>query len=84
MPYPVYFPFDTLEADIARPTRYNPAEQSSSSSWFGGFSKSKNVQHLKVDKFAPKGTLPADKIDLASALQYGTAVRSYRVCLIIN
>jgi hypothetical protein len=70
-------PFDTLEANVALPTRYNPDAASTSSGWLPGWTskpKKQAVEHLKVDKFAPKGTMPVDKIDLASALQYGTAV----------
>ncbi|KAJ5689228.1 hypothetical protein N7462_003620 [Penicillium macrosclerotiorum] len=61
LPHPSYFPYDTLEATVARPQRLQPSTKDDS----------------KADRVTvPKQSTQTDlsrKIDLSTALQYGTA-----------
>jgi DNA-binding transcriptional MocR family regulator len=61
LPHPSYFPYDTLEATVARPQRLQPS----------------NKDDTKADRVViPKEVQTPDltrKIDLTTALQYGTA-----------
>ncbi|KAJ5176880.1 uncharacterized protein N7482_002757 [Penicillium canariense] len=61
LPHPTYFPFDTLEATVARPQRLQPSSKDDS--------KADRVIVPKESKTAD----PSRKIDLTTALQYGTA-----------
>ncbi|KAJ5573735.1 uncharacterized protein N7459_008162 [Penicillium hispanicum] len=61
LPHPSYFPYDTLEATVARPRRLQPIS--------AGDSKAERVT---VPKQSPAGD-PVRKIDLSTGLQYGTA-----------
>lgn len=65
LPHESYFPYDTLEASAARPERFNAA----------GPAKANNKAaewHLKVPKIKDTTDI-FRKIDLQTALQYGTA-----------
>ncbi|KAL2889331.1 aromatic amino acid aminotransferase [Ceratocystis lukuohia] len=76
LPHVSLFPFDTLEANIAPPTRWTPSasvdpncgpDPANLSLWSGV-----STSHITV----PKTSVCSDittKIDLASALQYGTS-----------
>ncbi|KIH88382.1 aromatic amino acid aminotransferase [Sporothrix brasiliensis 5110] len=95
LPNVQYFPYDTLEAKIAKPVRWTPspnkqgtaddnegdedlvlvtdgvaavnvASQASSAP-----SDRAAPERLVVPKISPGGVLPTEKIDLATALQYG-------------
>jgi DNA-binding transcriptional MocR family regulator len=64
LPNNAYFPFDTLEAQVALPDRWQPS---------GDKSKSKNAPpeaHLLVPHYIDTPD-PTKKLDLATALQYG-------------
>lgn len=61
LPNPSYFPYDTLEAQVARPQRFEPTSQHDPTS-----------DHLTVPKTSLTDN-PQRKIDLTTALQYGTA-----------
>ncbi|KAJ6155496.1 hypothetical protein N7470_006062 [Penicillium chermesinum] len=61
MPHPSYFPYDSLEASVARPQRLQPANSGDAS-----------PEKLIIPK-DPQTTDPNLRIDLSSALQYGTA-----------
>ncbi|KAI1853776.1 hypothetical protein JX266_001760 [Neoarthrinium moseri] len=84
LPNARFFPFDTLEAQTARPDRWTPSPnhpsaeslstQLASSSISGAKSKADPsiASHITVPQFASASD-PLKKIDLASALQYGQA-----------
>lgn len=66
-----YFPFDTLEAQVARPARWKPTpnyppQQDAIASSSAGAS------HMTIPKELQE-TDPIKKLDLATALQYGQA-----------
>ncbi|EGS18197.1 aromatic amino acid aminotransferase-like protein [Thermochaetoides thermophila DSM 1495] len=62
LPNPSYFPFDTLEAQAAKPTRFTPPSSSNSS-----------PVHITLPTSAPpKDGDPTKRIDVSTALQYGT------------
>lgn len=99
LPNVQFFPYDTLEAKIAKPERWTPSPNkqsvdaddedailvtdriaavnltspSSTSSSSSAPSDSQAPAHLVIPKSAPPGTTPINKIDLATALQYGNA-----------
>lgn len=76
-----FFPFDTLEAQTAKPERWTPSpnqpEGSDLAGELGQMSLAPDhmaAAHIAVPKEAPPGeTDPLKKIDLATALQYGLA-----------
>ncbi|KAL5624566.1 hypothetical protein BROUX41_004626 [Berkeleyomyces rouxiae] len=73
LPHVSLFPFDTLEAETASPARWTPSSEfdapgSSSDSPQSG----EHTSHITVPKTSIQSNL-ARKVDLASALQYGTA-----------
>ncbi|KAF7716409.1 Uncharacterized protein PECH_005300 [Penicillium ucsense] len=61
LPHPSYFPYDTLEATVARPQRLDRSSKDDS-----------KADRLVIPKEVPT-TDPSQKIDLSTALQYGTA-----------
>ncbi|KAJ5708901.1 Pyridoxal phosphate-dependent transferase major region subdomain 1 [Penicillium malachiteum] len=61
LPHPSYFPYDTLEANVARPQRLQPVT--------AGDSKPERVTVPKLSEI----TDVQRRIDLTTALQYGTA-----------
>ncbi|KAJ5241245.1 uncharacterized protein N7469_002836 [Penicillium citrinum] len=61
LPHPSYFPYDTLEATVARPQRLQPSTSHDT--------KSDRVTVPKEFKTSD----PSQRIDLTTALQYGTA-----------
>ncbi|KAF4119694.1 DNA-binding transcriptional regulator, MocR family, contains an aminotransferase domain [Geosmithia morbida] len=74
LPNEKLFPFDTLEAQVAQPRRWTPRNSNNDTS---SSSSSSNVDpatalHLTVPKSDPTAD-PFSKIDVATALQYGTA-----------
>ncbi|KAI1076286.1 aromatic amino acid aminotransferase [Whalleya microplaca] len=80
LPNAQLFPFDTLEAQTARPDRWTPSENhpgdkgllSSLMAAASSISNPSSASHVVVPHDVP--TLdPSRKIDLASALQYGQA-----------
>ena len=84
LPNPSYFPFDTLEAHAAlpdrhRPTPNEPVDPPNGHSTSLPLGKAESSEPLKSSSslvIVPKDSNIADrarKIDLASALQYGTA-----------
>ncbi|KAF2663262.1 aromatic amino acid aminotransferase [Microthyrium microscopicum] len=70
LPNAKYFPYDTLEAKAALPNRWTPSEASVKE--HGGKAKSPPESHLVVPHVA-NTTDATRKIDLTTALQYGTA-----------
>lgn len=71
LPYPGYFPYDTLEAQVAVPTRFKPGPNDP----VDPPSKRSDV-HTSTRELVPKDSHTADllhKIDLTTALQYGQA-----------
>lgn len=66
-----FFPFETLEAQTAKPERWTPSATAAASN-NGGSSDRAASAHITVPLVAD-ATDPLRKIDLASALQYGTA-----------
>ncbi|KAL1852849.1 hypothetical protein Daus18300_012013 [Diaporthe australafricana] len=80
-----FFPFDTLEAQTAKPERWTPspntpnaaADLSESTASLkidgSGGSDPAAASHITVPKALADGTDPVKKIDLATALQYGLA-----------
>jgi len=68
------FPFDTLEASTAHPERFEPTQYTASpeSRVRTHSKKPAPATHLTVPKES-RNTDPFAKIDLATALQYGTA-----------
>ncbi|KAI1636404.1 pyridoxal phosphate-dependent transferase [Biscogniauxia mediterranea] len=88
LPNAQFFPFDTLEAQTAKPNRWTPtpnhpgaADHSHSSSSSSSSSRSslpppsnpRAASHLVVPHDAAGASDPTTKIDLATALQYGQA-----------
>lgn len=98
LPHVQFFPYDTLEAKIAKPERWTPSpnKQStagendddedfalvtdrvaavnvSSSTTSSDPSDRTAPERITVPKIAPEGLLPTQKIDLATALQYGSS-----------
>ncbi|EPQ59207.1 PLP-dependent transferase [Gloeophyllum trabeum ATCC 11539] len=75
MPNPGYFPFSTISADVLVPDSFpvSSSSQSSSLSWlwkiFGAGSKEKTTS-VSIPKYVKN---PRDDVNLATALQYGTA-----------
>ncbi|EHA55358.1 aromatic amino acid aminotransferase [Pyricularia oryzae 70-15] len=70
-----FFPFDTLEAQTAKPERWTPSESTATNtdSRSNGDSRDRSEStHITVPLVA-KETDPLRKIDLATALQYGMA-----------
>ncbi|KAJ5099697.1 hypothetical protein N7532_006698 [Penicillium argentinense] len=61
LPHPSYFPYDTLEATVARPQRLQPSTKDDTKS-----------DRVTVPKEIQTSN-PARRIDLSTALQYGTA-----------
>ncbi|EPS34475.1 hypothetical protein PDE_09439 [Penicillium oxalicum 114-2] len=61
LPHPSYFPYDTLEATVARPQRLEPSSKNDS-----------KADRLVIPKEVST-TDPSQRIDLSTALQYGTA-----------
>ncbi|KAL2118274.1 hypothetical protein VTJ04DRAFT_7934 [Mycothermus thermophilus] len=83
LPNPSYFPFDTLEAQTAKPERWTPTpnhpsstssstSSPSSSSWLPSSSSPSAPRHITVPKSLPIPD-PLRRIDLTTALQYGLA-----------
>ncbi|KAI0122890.1 aromatic amino acid aminotransferase [Xylariales sp. AK1849] len=82
LPNARFFPFDTLEAQTARPDRWTPtpnrpgADSLSSQLASTAISKTSSgpsvASHITVPQYASTSD-PIKKIDLASALQYGQA-----------
>ncbi|KAI0005185.1 aromatic amino acid aminotransferase [Xylariaceae sp. FL0662B] len=79
LPNAQLFPFDTLEAQTARPDRWEPSENYpcaqgllSSQMAAASISQSSTASHVVVPHDVPTSN-PFRKIDLASALQYGQA-----------
>jgi DNA-binding transcriptional MocR family regulator len=71
LPNNKYFPYDTLESRVALPERWTPSEKQSAPS-----RKSKPATQPDSHLLVPHTELTADptrKIDLDTALQYGTA-----------
>ncbi|KAI5852392.1 pyridoxal phosphate-dependent transferase [Tricharina praecox] len=80
LPYPGFFPYDTLRADVASPERLldiafhglTPAKASSSFFSRRRREKDPKTSHISIPKFEP--SQPAEKrIDVATTLQYGRA-----------
>ncbi|KAI9726093.1 MAG: hypothetical protein M1828_002101 [Chrysothrix sp. TS-e1954] len=77
LPNPSYFPYDNFEANVALPNRWQPTplEPVDPPSKDASTSTSKRGQpsaRIEVPMVS-RATEPAKKIDLTSALQYGTA-----------
>ncbi|SPN97246.1 related to aromatic amino acid aminotransferase I [Cephalotrichum gorgonifer] len=79
MPHPSLFPFDTLEAQAAKPERWAPTPNyppsSGAAASRGDGAKEDPVSassHIAVPKYSAESN-PLHKIDLGTALQYGTA-----------
>lgn len=87
-----FFPFDTLEAQTAKPERWTPSPNEPGSAAHvdddlaaktaalrvnsgggGGGPDNMAASHITVPKAMSPDTEPVKKIDLATALQYGTA-----------
>lgn len=100
LPHVQFFPYDTLEAKIAKPQRWTPSPNKqgtadddnedddedfvslsdrvaavnvSSATSSSDPSDRTAPERLIVPKTAPDGLLPIEKIDLATALQYGSS-----------
>lgn len=69
-----FFPFDTLEAQIAKPDRWTPSPNHPGEGAAATQESDEPVaaSHITVPKIADEVD-PLKKIDLATALQYGTA-----------
>jgi DNA-binding transcriptional MocR family regulator len=72
-----FFPYDTLEAQIAKPERWTPSPNEPPTEEAAATTKKDSSDpmvptHLTVPKVTAE-TNPLKKIDLASALQYGQA-----------
>ncbi|KAH6626993.1 pyridoxal phosphate-dependent transferase [Chaetomium sp. MPI-SDFR-AT-0129] len=80
LPHVDYFPFDTLEAQTAKPERWTPTPNypgektavSSSSSSPTSSSGPASAAHIVVPKFVKEDD-PLKKVDLDTVLQYGLA-----------
>ena len=77
MPNSSYFPYDTLEAKVALPERFQPSQNLDDDKLAKKLATTKisepKAAHITVPHDAPSSVpLPA-KIDLATALQYGQA-----------
>ncbi|KAI9744354.1 MAG: hypothetical protein M1835_002777 [Candelina submexicana] len=77
MPHASYFPYDTLEAAVALPDRFvptpnHPVDPPTSALAATSLSETPTASRMLVPK-ASKATDMLLKIDLTSALQYGTA-----------
>ena len=78
LPNVSYFPYDTLEAQVAKPERWNPSPDEADGELVSKMAGAKIADpaaaalHITVDKVMPQPN-PLKKIDLATALQYGTA-----------
>ncbi|KAL2142074.1 hypothetical protein VTI28DRAFT_1587 [Corynascus sepedonium] len=73
LPHVDYFPFDTLEAQTAKPERWTPSPNHSSESAASSPSTGPSAPtHISVPKTLDESD-PLKKIDLASVLQYGLA-----------
>lgn len=68
LPNPSYFPYDTLEAEVAHPERFNPRTSQEDAP----ASADPLSGRLKVPKESQTANLQK-RIDLMTALQYGTA-----------
>ncbi|RMZ79192.1 hypothetical protein DV738_g3481, partial [Chaetothyriales sp. CBS 135597] len=76
LPHPSYFPYDTLEASAALPTRFKPASSKS----LGSLSEELAGTSLSDGPHSNRVLVPHDsserdirrRIDLATALQYGS------------
>ncbi|ORY71627.1 aromatic amino acid aminotransferase [Pseudomassariella vexata] len=83
LPNARFFPFDTLEAQTAKPERWTPtpnrpgadsiSTKLASASISSSSSNPKAASHIVVPHDDPSAPNPLKKIDLASALQYGQA-----------
>ncbi|KAK3944193.1 aromatic amino acid aminotransferase [Diplogelasinospora grovesii] len=71
-----FFPFDTLEAQTAKPERWTPSpnqpDASGATTTQGPSDPQKTAAHIEVPKISSEPD-PLKKIDLATALQYGLA-----------
>ncbi|EEH05320.1 aromatic amino acid aminotransferase [Histoplasma capsulatum G186AR] len=76
LPHPSYFPYDTLEAAVALPTRIDPSTADGPSTVAEGdeilVSTLPPTARLTIPKES-NNTNPTTRIDLTTALQYGTA-----------
>lgn len=73
LPNVSFFPFDTLEAQAAKPERWTPSPNHPGEPSAGGASSDPAAAtHLVVPKTSDESD-PLKKIDLASVLQYGLA-----------
>jgi len=72
LPNTHYFPYDDLEARVARPDRWDPTPNKPADSPSASSSSGPPSSHLVVPKNSNSNDV-LKKIDLASALQYGTA-----------
>lgn len=75
MPHVSYFPFDSLKASVALPGRFEPSHHGGHHDEEVG-KASNSDRPASANITVPKETTtsnPANKIDLSSALQYGTA-----------
>jgi len=83
LPNPSYFPYDTLEAKVALPDRWTPTPNEPISASSSPISSKKHDDKKNKKDSPPSShvlvpptsasTNPLQRIDLASALQYGTA-----------
>ncbi|KAH8702094.1 aromatic amino acid aminotransferase [Talaromyces proteolyticus] len=72
LPHMSYFPFDTLEASAAHPHRFEPTPITPVDPEPPKSNRNPAALHVKVPKES-KATNVLSKIDLQTALQYGTA-----------
>ncbi|KAF3933489.1 hypothetical protein ABW19_dt0207562 [Dactylella cylindrospora] len=68
LPYPGYFPYDTLNSSVASSDRF--ADDMTST--LLAMLKTSKKQHINIPKFDPPNGDPINDIYLAKALQYGT------------
>ncbi|PGG98223.1 hypothetical protein AJ79_08932 [Helicocarpus griseus UAMH5409] len=74
LPHSSYFPYDTLEATVALPNRFdqNPPKKASNKNNNDQTNDTSPATHLTVPRESAS-TDPLTRIDLTTALQYGTA-----------
>lgn len=72
MPNDRLFPFDTLEAQTANPDRFEPTSNKSRDEIARKASPTPSASHITVPKTEQEAD-PARRIDVSTALQYGTA-----------
>ncbi len=72
MPSDSFFPFDTLEAQIAKPDRFEPIQRVSNGFKELNTPPVRSPSHLSVPKTSDDADVTR-RIDVSTALQYGTA-----------